>query len=116
MKKRKKNKVGSLFEREMARRRFRKAYEAEREAFDLEVQILGAMERGEITLAELARMMNVPRSNISRDLSQGRINRATLPRIIEMANAVGADFIPLILPRDPDSRRGVLHKLEELFA
>lgn len=116
MRRHKRNKAMSLFEREMRKRKFREAYERERKPFDLEVQILSALEQGEMTLADLARKMGVPRSNISRDLSQGRINKARLPRIIEVANAVGADFVPLILPRDPASRRGVLHKLESVFA
>ncbi len=106
----------SLFAREMRRRRFREAYEAERRSFALEVQFLNLLESSRMTLADLARAMGVPRSNITRDLSEGRIQRATLPRVAEMANAANADFVPVILPRDPERRRNVIQRLEMVFA
>ncbi len=116
MSKTKQARPASLFEREMRRRSFREAYEGERRSFALEVQLLNLLESSRMTLADLARAMGVPRSNITRDLSEGRIRRATLPRVAEMANAANADFVPVILPRDPDRRRNVIRRLEMVFA
>jgi predicted XRE-type DNA-binding protein len=116
MNKTKKAKPTSLFESEMRRRNFREGYEAERGCFALEVQLLNLLESNQMTLADLARAMGVPRSNITRDLSEGRIQRATLPRVAEMASAANADFVPVILPRDPERRRRVIRRLEQVFA
>jgi predicted XRE-type DNA-binding protein len=110
------HKPRSLFEREMQNESFRTAYESERESFALEVQILKLLESSDMSLADVARALGVPRSNITRDLSQGRIRRATLPHVAELANAANADFVPVILPRDPQRRRNVLRRLSKVFA
>jgi predicted XRE-type DNA-binding protein len=109
-------KPASLFEREMQKPSFRRAYEAERKSFALEVQLLNLLESKQMKLADLARALGVPRGNITRDLSQGAICRATLPRITAIADAADADFVPVILPRDPERRRNVLDRLERAFA
>jgi predicted XRE-type DNA-binding protein len=106
----------TLFEREMRKPGFRRAYEAERASFALEVQFLNLLEGNRMKMADLARALGVPRGNITRDLSQGGIQRATLPRIRALANAADADFVPVILPRDPEKRRTVLDRLEKAFA
>ncbi len=116
MRKRPKRKPQSIFEQEMRNKKFRQSFEAGRRAFELEVQILNALENEDMSLADLARKLGVPRSNISRDLAADGIKRATLPRLIKMADAADADFIPLILPRKPSSRRHVIARFEEVFA
>ena len=116
MNKTKQARPASLFEKEMRRRNFRVAYESERKSFALEVQLLNVLESSQMTLADLARALGVPRSNITRDLSDGRIRQATLPRVAAMANAADADFVPVILPRDPDRRRHVMRRLKMVFA
>lgn len=106
----------SLFDREMKKPSFRQAYNAERASFALEVQILNLLEAKQMSLADLARALRVPRGNITRDLSQGRISKATLPRVTAIANAADADFVPVILPRDPAKRRSAIHSFEKAFA
>src|SRR6266700_7338796 len=112
MSKNRKKKATSLFEREMQDSGFRGRFEAEQEGFALEVQFLNLLESGQINFSQFARKMKVPRANITRDLSQRGIRNATLPRVSRMANAVNADFVPVILPRDPAKRREVIHRLE----
>ena len=116
MAKAKKKKAASLFEREMRNPGFRARYDAEQESFALEVQFLNLLESGQINLSQFARRMKVPRANITRDLSQRGIRNATLPRVSRMANAVNADFVPVILPRDPAKRREVIHRLKKAYA
>lgn len=105
----------TLFDREMRKAGFRKAYEAERKSFELEIQILRALKQQNMTLAELARSAGMSLSNVSRDISRKKINRATLPRISKIANAIDSDFIPVLLPRKPLERKRVISRLEEAF-
>jgi hypothetical protein len=116
MKNKKRAASASLFEQEMRNPDFRKRYENEHEGFALEVQFLNLLESGQINLAEFARRMRVPRANITRDLSQRGIRKATLPRVSRMANAVDAEFVPVILPRNREKRRDVIRRLEEAYA
>jgi hypothetical protein len=109
-------KAASLFEKEMRRPSFRRRFEAERETFALEVQFLNLLESGEMSLADFARKVGVPRANITRDLSQQGIRNATLPRVSRMAEVVDADFVPVILPRDPKKRREVFNRLQQAYA
>jgi predicted XRE-type DNA-binding protein len=111
----KKRKPKTLFDREMARPDFRRKYESEREAFDLEVQLLNMIEQEKISLAALARQLGVPRSNVSRDLAGG-IRRATLPRVGQIARALNAEFVPVILPHERAGRREIIRKLRKVYA
>jgi hypothetical protein len=111
----KKRRAASLFESEMRKPSFRRRFEAERESFALEVQFLNLLESGEMTLADFARRTGVPRANITRDLSQQGIRNATLPRVSRMAEVVDADFVPVILPRDPKKRREVFDRLQRAY-
>jgi predicted XRE-type DNA-binding protein len=111
-----KNKPKSVFEREMQKSAFRQAYEAERRSFALEVQILNLLESNQMNLADLARTLGMPRGNVSRDLSQQAIRHARLSRVQTIADAIDADFVPLIMPRDPSKRRTVLNRFEKAFA
>lgn len=116
MNKSKRKRPASLFEREMRKRNFRNRYEAEQESFALEVQFLNLLESGQMSLADFARKLGVPRANVTRDLSQQGIRKATLPRVSRMAKVAGADFIPIILPRNPKKRRAVIHRLQQVYA
>jgi transcriptional regulator with XRE-family HTH domain len=111
----KKRKPKTLFDREMERSDFRRKYDSEREAFDLEVQLLNMLELANISLASLARQLGVPRSNVSRDLAGG-IRRATLPRVGQIARALNADFVPVLLPHERAGRREVIQKLKKVYA
>ena len=111
----KKRKPKTLFDREMERPDFRRKYESEREAFNLEVQLLNMIELANISHAALARQLGVPRSNVSRDLAGG-IRRATLPRLGQIAHALDADFIPVLLPHERAGRREIIQKLKKVYA
>lgn len=93
-----KTKEKSLVERELEdpvrRKRFEKAYEA----FKIEVQILNAMEKKGWSFADLARALGTHKSNISRDLSAGGINSATVSRLARIGAVLGLRFVPVYVP------------------
>ncbi len=62
------------------------------------------MELEHVTAAELARRMNAKPPQISRDL-HGGLSRATLSRLVMIAEALGYDFMPAFVPRTKDRRR-----------
>ena len=115
MKKKAKTKRRSLFDREMAKSSFRSKYRTEKKAFEVEVQILRAIEQNGITMMDLADISGMQLSNVSRDLSQKKIRRATLPKIAKYADALDRDFVPLLLPRTRTERRKVLSRLQRAF-
>lgn len=98
MKKTKKH--NSLFEKEMGEPSFRKKFEDDYPSFKLELQLLNELEKRGITYLDLARAIGTHKSNISRDLKSGGIQRGTLNRIKKMANALDCLFIPLIIPKE----------------
>lgn len=82
----------------------------------LEQQMIDAMEREHVTAAELARRISCQPSAISRDL-KGGLSKAKIGRVEEMAEAVGYDFVGLVLPRDREERRKMLERVtRELVA
>ena len=105
-------KVQGLLDRKLAdpvyRRRFERAYAA----FELEVQILNALEKKGWSYNDLAKAMHTSKGNISRDLSAGKINSATVSRIVRIGQALGMVFLPLFIPRQREKE--VLAKLQEL--
>ena len=76
----------------------------------LEQQMLDAMERAHVTAAELARRISRQPSAISRDL-HGGLSKAKIGRVEEMAEAVGYEFVGLVLPRDREERRKALQRV-----
>jgi hypothetical protein len=76
----------------------------------LEQQMADAMQRQHVTAAELARRLSRQPSAISRDL-KGGLSKAKIGRVEDMAEAVGYDFVALVLPRDPKERRETLERL-----
>jgi transcriptional regulator with XRE-family HTH domain len=76
----------------------------------LEQQMVDAMERENVTAAELARRISRQPSAISRDLN-GALSKAKIGRVEEMAEAVGYDFVGLLLPRDREQRRKTLERI-----
>jgi hypothetical protein len=55
------------------------------------------------------------RLEISRDL-RGGLSRAKIGRVEELAEAVGYDFVLLVLPRDRKQRREALERLTRELA
>lgn len=76
----------------------------------LEQQMIDAMQHQQVTAAELARRVSRQPSAISRDL-KGGLSKAKIGRVEEMAEAVGYDFVALVLPRDREERRKALVRL-----
>ena len=108
----KKNK--SLFEKKMADKKFREKFEKEYPIFELEVQVLSAIEQKGWTLSRLAKAMGTSKSNISRDLNSGGIQSATISRIARMAKTLDYDFVPLFIPRSKEGK--ILSELQKLIA
>ena len=106
-----KAKAKGLLARKMEDPAYRKRHEESYELFKLEVQLLNALERKNMTYDDLAKAMHTNKSNISRDLKAGGIQNASLSRIIKMAQALGMKFIPLIIPEE---KRSVLPKIQRL--
>jgi transcriptional regulator with XRE-family HTH domain len=73
-------------------------------AADVEQIVQAIMEREHISAAELARRVNVAPPQISRDL-HGGLSRATLNRLVAIADALGCDFVPAFVPRSDNSKR-----------
>jgi transcriptional regulator with XRE-family HTH domain len=94
----------TLFEREMADVNIRERVEAERAGISLELQVRDAMESAKMTPADLARLLAVPRSTVSRDL-KGGLSNAKLGRVRAIADKLNYDVVPLVLPREPAARK-----------
>lgn len=110
----KKTKFKTMSDREMENKEFRKYVEETEDAFQLEVQILKALEEKHLTYADLARKLGTDRCHISRDLKGGGIRSATLSRITKMAKALGMKFIPLMISEKEE--KAILPKLAKLIA
>jgi transcriptional regulator with XRE-family HTH domain len=99
------SKAKTLFEKEMEHPGYREKFERERKEFELEVQILKALEDRGYTYEEFAEMIGSSKGNISRDLKGRGLSRASIERIQKMADVLGLDFVPLLLPRDRKRRQ-----------
>ena len=91
---------------------YAKRFEEGFEAFELEVQILNALEAKSWSFAKLAEMMQTSKSNISRDLSGGGLLTATLSRVRKMADALGMKLVMLLIPKD--QAHFIVPKLEDI--
>ncbi len=109
-----KNKKKSLFEKRMADNDFRRRFEKEYPAFNLEVQILNALEKKGWTYSKLAKAMGTSKSNISRDLSARGIRLARISRLAKMAQVLDSDFIPLLIPQKKEEK--ILPEIQKLVA
>jgi transcriptional regulator with XRE-family HTH domain len=89
--------VKSQLARDLENPEYRKRFEADYEAFKLEVQLLLALERKHWSYSDLARAVGTNKSHISRDLKGGGLNSASLSRIAKIAEALGLKFIPLCI-------------------
>jgi len=104
----------SLIERKMENPAYRARFERDYPAFMLEVQILRAMERKGVTYSKLAKALHTSKSNISRDLSAGGIRLASLPRLSRLAEALGMEFVPIMVEQKRE--KAIMAKLQELVA
>ena len=110
----KKAKAKGLLERKLEKASYRERFEREYPAFLLEVQILKAMEKKGWSYDDLAHALHTSKGNISRDLAAGGIRKATFTRIRKVAEALGLELVPLLIPRRLQT--SVLPKLQSLAA
>lgn len=101
----------TLFEKRMENASFREKFEAHEKEFQLELQFLNALEKEGLTYEEFGKRINSSKGNVARDLKTKGLGRATLHRIEKMANALGLEFVPLLLPKN---RRQRAEKLDQL--
>ena len=107
-------KVRSLFERRMASKGFRERFEKEYPVFQLEVQILNALERKGWTYSKFAKALGTKKGNVSRDLRTGSIRRATIARVARMAQVLDYDFVPIFVPLKKEPV--ILSEIQKLLA
>lgn len=92
-------KTASLFDREMQRPAFRKAYKSEKKRFSLELQISQFLEEAGWTYEDFAKRTGTAKSHVSRDL-KGGLHHATVARIERIAKALHMRYLPLLIPEN----------------
>jgi hypothetical protein len=78
---------------------YRERFDREAALFRIEMQILIALEDRGWSYADLAKAVGTSKGNISRDLSGGGVNSATVKRLTRIADALGLRFMPLFVPK-----------------
>ena len=89
--------AASLFDREMRRPPFKKAFRTEKKRFGLELQITQLLKDGGWTYESFAKRIGTAKSHVSRDLNGG-LRHATFARIEKMAKALHMLYYPLLIP------------------
>lgn len=96
----KRTKVRGKLNRQFENLEFRKRFDEGYGAFELEVQVLNALERKGWSYAKLAEATGTSKSNVSRDLKSGGILSASFSRISRIAEALGMRLVALLIPKD----------------
>ena len=91
-------KTKSLLEQEMGKPSFAKKFNEAEKRFELEYQIEMLMELLGMTQKDLALALDKDKSVVSKDLN-GAIKKAGILKINKLAEALGAEFIPLLVPK-----------------
>ncbi len=112
--KKKIKKAKSTFDREMENPEFRNLFEESWPAFQVEVQLLKALEGKQWSYSDLAKVLHTQKSAISRDLKGGGIRSASITRIAKMAEALGMRFIPFCVSEK--KAREILPAIKKLLA
>lgn len=107
-----KNRTKGLITKKLENSEYQKRHNERYPAFKLEAQILVALERKGWSYADLAKVANTYKSNISRDLRAGGILTASLARINKIADALGMKLITLLIPKNAEDF--IVPKIEEL--
>jgi transcriptional regulator with XRE-family HTH domain len=107
-----KPKIKGLIERKLDDPQYRKRFEEGYDAFQLEVQILNAMEKKDWSYSDLAKAVGTSKSNISRDLKGGGLVTATFSRIRKMAEALEMKLIAVLIPKEQEPF--LLPRIEDL--
>ena len=106
-------KVKGMLDRQLEDPEFRRLFEQAGFEFELEIQILNAMEAKGWSYSDLAKAVGTQKSNISRDLNGG-INSATVARLCKIAEALGLRFVPVFVPKRRE--KDVVPKIRKLLA
>lgn len=109
-------KVKTLFEKEMEKSHFKENFEREYQEFQLEVQLLQALEDQGLTYEKFAEKIGSSKGNVARDLKTVGLKKATLDRVVRMAQALNLEFIPLLLPKGRKQRKKKLAELLKVAA
>src|SRR5581483_11366220 len=99
--------TGSL-NRKLQDPKFRQKFEHRYRFFQLEVQILNALEDKEWTYQELAKTSGTYPQNVWRDLKNGGLHKASLERVARYAEALGLHVHHFLL--NPKQERKLLPK------
>lgn len=109
---RRKWRVKSQLARALEDPEYKKRFDADYEAFKVEVQLLLALERKHWSYADLAHAIGSQKSHVSRDLKGRGLGAASISRISRIAEALGLKFVPLCIPKDKfESSLPLLRKL-----
>jgi transcriptional regulator with XRE-family HTH domain len=109
-------KTKTLFEKEMEKTHFKVNFEREYQEFQLEIQLLQALEDQGLTYEKFAEKIGTSKGNVARDLKTVGLRRATLDRVVRMAQALNLEFIPLLLPKERKQRKKKLAELMKVVA
>lgn len=93
----KKNRFKTIMEQELENTEYRRIFEEGWPSFQLEVQLLNAMERKHWSYSDLAKVLHTQKSAISRDLKGGGLRAASITRIAKMAEVLGLKFFPFCI-------------------
>ncbi|MFH1258847.1 MAG: helix-turn-helix transcriptional regulator [Elusimicrobiota bacterium] len=104
--------VKSQIERKLENPVYRKKFEEDYEDFKIAVQILNALEKKNWSYNDLAKATGTNKSHISRDLKAGGIEKASVGRLAQIAEAMDMTFIPLFVSRH--KQKQILSKLHRL--
>ena len=95
-------------------KKFRKNFDRGYESFQLEVQILLALEDKDWSYEDLAKATGIQRQNIWRDLKNGGLQKASLERVAKYAEALGLHAHHFLM--NPKQEKELLPKLQRALA
>ena len=93
---------------------YRMEFEHRYRFFELEVQILLALEDKGWTYADLAKAVGTSKQNIWRDLKNGGLHKASMDRVARIAEALGLRMHTIIISQKKEKK--LLPKLHSLLA
>jgi transcriptional regulator with XRE-family HTH domain len=93
---------------------YRAEFEHRQRFFELEVQILLAMEDKGWTYSDLAQAIGTSKQNIWRDLKNGGLHKASMDRVARIAEALGLRMHTIVISQKKEKR--LLPKLHRLLA
>lgn len=105
--------TGSL-NRKLQDRKVREKFEHRYRFFQLEVQILNALEDKGWTYEDLAREIGTYPQNVWRDLKNGGLHKASLERVSRYAEALGLHVHHFLM--SPKQEKQLLPKLQKALA